>query len=184
MQGTAIVGLGEVAGGTQDNRIYDLGLHYTHGPFDGLLLYVSDKTASAASPGNVSTTGFGVSYRLGAYKLYGGGIDVDDKRPANEDGRGYWIGADFVIGPHLFRGEWLSSNPRFGSDNKTTALGVGYQYRFTKRTSLYASITRFDNGRNAGPGGLGRASTPIPAGLTRLGDNNLSEVAAAMQHAF
>jgi predicted porin len=183
-QGMALVGLGEVAGNTSGNRLYDLSLRYTAAPFDAYVLYVSDKTSSAASPGNVTTTGFGGTYRIGAYKIYAGGIDVDDKRPANQDGRGYWLGADYTWGPHLVRGEWLRSKPRYGSDNETTAFGVGYQYTITKRTALYSSITRFNNGSNAGVGGLGRANAPIPAGLTRIGDNNLSEFVAGIQHTF
>jgi predicted porin len=38
---------------------------------------------------------------------------------------------------------------------------VGYQYDFSKRTSFYSSLTRFDNG--SGPG-LGRFNTSIPRG--------------------
>lgn len=89
-----------------------------------------------------------------------------------------------MIGPHLLRGEWMRSTLRYGSDNDTNAFGIGYQYTVSKRTVLYTSITRFNDGENAGVGGLGRSNSPIPIGLTRTGDNNLSEFVAGIAHKF
>jgi predicted porin len=58
---------------------------------------------------------------------------------------------------------------------------VGYQYDFSKRTSFYSSLTRFDNGSGAG---LGRFNTSIPAGLTIAGDNDITEFMLGMRHTF
>jgi predicted porin len=184
LQGTAIVGLGEVAGYNTDNRIVDLSLRYTAGPFDAYALYVSDKTSLAGNASHVDTSGLAATYRIGSYKIYAGGVNVNDKRPANEDGKGYWVGADYTWGRNVVRGEWLRSKPSDGSDNNTTAFGVGYQYNMSKRTALYTSLTRFNNGGNAGVGGLGRFNSPLPANVTRVGDNNLSEFVAGVQHTF
>ena len=112
LQGTAIWGLGEKSGSPSNNRIIDLSIRYASAPFGAYLLYVSDKTADAAFPSNVSTAGFGGTYRLGSYKLFVGGIAVDDKSPNNQDGRGYWAGCEYYWSANTLRAEWLQNRPR------------------------------------------------------------------------
>jgi len=60
----------------------------------------------------------------------------------------------------------------------------GYQYDFSKRTAFYSSITRFNNDRNAGVGGLGRLQGAVPAGLTRVGNADVTEVVTGLRHSF
>jgi len=184
LSGTAILGLGEVAGGAKDNRLYDFSLRYNADPFDAYILYVSDKTSSATFQSDVGTLGFGGTYKFNQFKFYAGGIAVNDKRPAAEDGRGYWVGADYSWNRNIVRAQWLQNRPRYGTENRTNAFGVGYQYDLSKRTALYSSITRFKNDANAGAGGLGRYTASVPAGLTSLGSTNLTEVVAGMRHSF
>ena len=184
LSGSAIVGLGEVAGGAKDNRLYDLSIRYAAEPFDAYILYVSDKTSSATFQSDVGTLGFGGTYKFDQFKFYAGAIAVNDKRPADEDGRGYWAGAEYTWSRNTVRAQWLQNRPRYGTENRTNAFGVGYQYDLSKRTAVYSSITRFKNDANAGAGGLGRYSAVIPSGLTRPGDTNLTEVVAGMRHSF
>jgi predicted porin len=82
------------------------------------------------------------------------------------------------------RAQWVRKDPRYGQNNKTNAYGLGYQYDFSKRTALYAAVTRFQNDSNAGTSGLGRFNGPIPAGLTAAGDANLTEFTAGIRHVF
>jgi predicted porin len=184
LSGTAILGLGEVAGGAKDNRLYDLSIRYSSDPFDAYILYVSDKTSSATIQSDVGTLGFGGTYKFDQFKFYAGGIAVNDKRPSDEDGRGYWVGAEYAWSRNTVRAQWLQNRPRYGTENRTNAFGVGYQYDLSKRTAVYSSITRFRNDANAGAGGLGRYSSAIPSGLTKTGDNSLTEFVAGMRHTF
>jgi len=76
------------------------------------------------------------------------------------------------------------NDPRSGNDNKTTALGVGYQYDLSKRTALYSSVTRFNNQANAGTTGLGRWHSALPVGLTTTANNDITEFVAGLRHTF
>lgn len=184
LSGTAILGLGEVAGGAKNNRLYDVSLRYSADPFDAYILYVSDKTSSGTFQSDVGTLGFGGTYKFEQFKFFAGGVAVNDKRPEAEDGRGYWLGAEYTWGRNTARGQWLQNRPRYGTENRTNAFGMGYQYDLSKRTAVYSSITRFKNDANAGAGGLGRYSSATPAGLTSLGSASLTEVVAGVRHSF
>jgi predicted porin len=184
LSGTAILGLGEMAGGARDNRLYDVSLRYTADRFDAYIVYVSDKTSSGAFQSDVGTLGIGGTYKFDRFKFFAGGIEVNDKRLASEDGRGYWVGAEYSWSRNTVRAQWLQNRPRYGTENRTNAFGVGYQYDLSKRTALYSSVTRFRNDAIAGVGGLGRYSSAIPAGLTSVGNTSLSEVVAGMRHSF
>jgi predicted porin len=185
LRGTAVLGLGEVAGGTKDNRIYDLSLRYANGPFDAMLAYVSDKRTTPGAPADTTSVGVGGTYTFGeAYKVYAGYLSVNDKRAENEDGRGYWLGGEYRWGSNIVRAQWVRNDPRFGDENKTDVFGVGYQYNLSKRTALYTSLARFQNDRNAGSGGLGRFHSAIPVGLTSAGNADLTELTAGVRHSF
>jgi predicted porin len=186
LQATAMAGLGEVAGGTNDNRILDFALRYDKGPLRSILFYVTDKRTTLSAAANTSTSGIGATYLIGAaYKVYAGYISVNDKRPENEDGRGYWLAGEYRWNTsHLVRAEWMQNKPRYGADNTTNVFALGYQYDLSKRTALYTTLTRFKNGANAGTGRLGRFNSAVPLGLTGPGDSDISEFTAGMRHIF
>lgn len=184
LTGSILVGLGEVAGGTNQNRLVNLEGRYTVEPVDVILFYISDKTNTTSGGSDVATTGLAGTYAFpGGWKAYAGYLRVDDKRPDNQDGRGWWLAGEYQWSRHTVRAQYLQSKPRFGNDNETKAIGIGYQYDFSKRTDIYTSLTRFKNGYNAG-GGLGRFSAPVPAGLTTFGDNNITEAVLGIRHTF
>ncbi len=179
---SALYGAGEVAGATQDSRLLDVGLRYRGGPFEAMVSVIEDKLAGDAV--NARTTSVAASYALGAARLYAGYLDFDDRRPASADGKGWWFGGDYRIGTHLLKAQWVRNEPRTGTDNRTDAYGLGWAVDLSRRSTLYASVTRFDNEAAAGPGGLGRFNAPVPAGLTRAGDNAITEVLLGLRHVF
>jgi predicted porin len=183
---SALYGAGEVAGAVQDARLFDLGLRYTAAGFDMLLSYVDDKAigTTAAQRTDAATTTLAATYTWQPLRLAAGYLEFNDKRSANQDGRGYWIGADYSIGQHLLKAQYVENKPKFGSDNQSTAFGIGWTYALSRRTALYSSLTRFDNDAQAGSGGLGRFNNAIPAGVTIAGDNKLTEMALGMRHSF
>ncbi len=182
---TAMAGLGEGTTGADSNRLVDIGLRFTSGPADVIAFYVSDMAGSAIASTDASTVGVGGTYSFsGTNKIFAGAIAVDDRRPENQGGVGYWLGGEHKWDAQTIRLQWLQNRPRHASDNRTTALGVGHQLDLSKRVALYSSATRFTNGANAGVGGLGRFSTSIPVGPTRPGHAEITEFVAGIRLIF
>jgi predicted porin len=182
-----VVGAGEIAGATNDSRLVDLSARYRNGRFDAIVSHVDDKAASTADASIVThavTTTVAVGYSLAPWHVVAGVLAFDDRRAANLDGRGYWIGAEYHFGSQLWKAQWVRNQPRYGADNRTDAYGLGWQYDFSKRTAVYASLTRFNNQANAGSGGLGRFNAAIPAGLTTSASNSINELALGLRHSF
>ena len=178
----ALYGFGEVAGATGDQRLVDLFVRYQGGPVQAIASQVNDKT-TGINAADVATTTVATAIALWDGHVYAGFMNVNDKRPANLDGRGYWLGGDYRFARHLVRAQYLVNDPRSGSNNETRAFGIGYQYDFSRRTSFYGSVTRFNNQSNAGDG-LGRWNAAVPMGLTASGDNDITEFVAGLRHTF
>lgn len=185
LKASVLYGAGEVAGGTSDSRVFDLGLRYASSGFDVMLSYLDDRArgATSATSTDASTTTLAGSYTFAPLRFVAGILDFDDKRSENQDGRAFWLGADYRLGKHLLKAQFIENRPRYGSDNKTRAFGVGWVYEMSKRSQLYSSLTRFDNDDGAGAG-LGRTNSAVPVGLTSSGDNSVSEFAFGIRHAF
>ncbi|RTL47067.1 MAG: porin [Burkholderiales bacterium] len=176
----ALWGMGEVAGNTSGNRVADVYGRYTGHGFDALLSVVEDKANAVGQ--NVRTVSGAAAYDWGNYRFNAGAMQVDDRTAANRDGKGYWLGASYRMGQHLFKGQYVESkNAGALADGKTQAFGVGYQYDLSKRSALYSSVTRF---KNDGVGYVDRAAGTIPVGLTDANHRNLTEVVAGIRHSF
>ena len=175
---------GEVTGDTNGTRLFDYSLRYADHGLDVLVSYVDDKATNAAVVDNsrtrVSITTASAGYTFGSFKLEGGYLDLDDKRPTDLDGHGFWLGGDFKQGRNVFRLQWVQNKPLHTTIGKTNAIGAGYEFDFSKRTNLYTSYTRFQNS-GTGPG---RIAGPIPAGLTVPGDTSVSEYVLGIRHSF
>jgi len=186
---SGLFGAGEVTGATGKTRLWDGSVRYTANGLDLMLSFVNDKAAgtAAASSADVNTIIAAASYAFDAFRVEGGYLKGDDKRAiattALHDGRGFWLGGDYRVGPSLFKAQWLNNkienNAVGAKDAKLNAFGVGYQYDFSKRTALYTSATRFQNSGD----GLGRFNSSI-SGLTTTTDKSLTEVALGVRHSF
>lgn len=175
----ALLGLGEVSGGTNETRIADLYGRYTAGPLDVMVSFVDDRAAAASL--SVRTTSAAAAYSFGDWRVMGGAMSVNDRNATNADGEGYWLGGDYRFGGvHTVKAQYVVSKVKEG-DGKTQALGVGYQYDFSKRTALYSSLTQFDN---EGAGYTNRWASSVPAGLTSVDDRNITEFVAGIRHTF
>jgi predicted porin len=186
---SALYGAGEIVGGTKNTRLFDGSVRYTAFGLDVMAGFISDKAAgaAAASSANVNTILVGAAYAFDAFHVEGGYLKGDDKRSiANtlqHDGRGIWLGGDYRLGQNLIKLQWVNNevdnNAAGARDSKLNAYGLGYQYDFSKRTSLYSSATRFQNSGD----GLGRFNSSI-TGLTTTTDKSLTEVAVGVRHSF
>ncbi len=176
----ALWGMGEVAGDTKGNRVADVYGRYTGHGVDAMLSVVDDKANALGQ--NLRTVSAAAAYDWNSFRFNGGVMEVNDRSVADRDGKGYWVGASYRMGQHLFKGQYVESkNDGALLDGKTQAFGVGYQYDLSKRTALYSSVTRF---KNEGVGYVDRAAGSIPVGLTNANDRNLTEVVAGIRHSF
>ena len=177
-KGGALLGLGEVAGSTTKTRVADVYGRYTAGPLDAMVSVIDDRIAATGF--SERTVSAAAAYGFGDARVTGGVISVNDRNITNVDGEGYWIGGDYRMGLNLFKAQLLVSKLKY-SDGKTQAVGAGYQYDLSKRTSLYSSLTYF---KNEGTGYTDRWASSLPAGLTSASDRNITELAAGIRHSF
>lgn len=185
-----LYGAGEVTGDTSGTRLFDYSVRYTNYGLDAFVSYVSDKADNATAVAN-SKTDVGIitvsaAYTIGAFKVEGGYLGVNDKRPADQDGKGYWVGGDYKFGQNVVRAQWVQNNPNKNNValGKTNAIGVGYEFDFSKRTDLYTSFTRFQNGASSNGAFAGRIGASVPAGLTTATDRSVSEFVLGVRHSF
>jgi predicted porin len=185
-----LYGAGEVTGGTSGTRLVDYSVRYTNYGLDAYLSYVTDKADNATSVAN-SKTNVGIvtasaAYTFGAFKVEGGYLTLNDKRPADLDGKGFWVGGDYKFGQNTVRAQWVENDPdkKNVGLGKTNAYGVGYQFDFSKRTDLYTSFTRFQNDKSPNGAFVGRIGAAVPAGLTTATDRTVNEFVLGMRHSF
>jgi predicted porin len=190
VKASLLYGAGEVTGGTTGTRLFDYSVRYTNYGLDALVSYVSDKAAngtqvlnSRADVGIITAT---AAYTISSFRFEGGYLSLNDKRPANQDGKGFWIGGDYKFGQNVVRAQWVENDP--GRNNtslgKTNAFGVGYEYDFSKRTNVYTSLTRFQNDGSSDGKFAGRIGASVPAGLTTATDRTVNEFVLGVRHAF
>ena len=185
-----LAGAGEVTGDTTGTRLFDFSARYTNYGVDAFVSYVTDKADNGATTLNAKTN-VGIitataAYTIDAFKIEGGYLSVNDKRPADMDGKGFWIGGDYRFGQNLVRAQWVNNDPNKNNValGKTNAYGLGYEFDFSKRTNLYTSLTRFENDKSPNGAFVGRIGAATPAGLTTATDRSVSEFVLGVRHAF
>jgi predicted porin len=184
LKASALYGAGEVSGATNESRLFDLELRYRLQGLDVIVSHIDDEaTSGGATATEAQTTTLAAKYGLGHWRVAAGWLHFNDKRPADQDGRGWWLGADYKLGANVFKAQYVQNKPRFGRDNQSEAFGIGWVYDLSRRTALYSSLTRFDNDGQAG-NGAGRLATTVPVGLTTTGDNSVTEVVLGIRHSF
>lgn len=175
----ALWGMGEVSGNTTGNRVADVWARFTSGPFDTMLSYVDDK-AEATGLERRTVSG-AAAYSFGPARVVAGLVSADDRSTTDADGRGYWVGADYRTGAHQVKAQYVQSKAENVNVGKTQALGAGYQYDLSRRSSIYTSLTRF---KNEGAGYTSRWATSLPASLTSADEPNITELAVGVRHTF
>lgn len=181
LRGGVLAGLGEASGSTRDNRLLEAWGHYTNGPVTLMASFLDDKGGTVNASAARRTVSIGATYTYGNIRAVGGYLDVDDRSAANQDGSGWWLGADYSFGPQRVKAQYVQSKPKYLADAMTQAFGLGWEYMLSKRATLYASLTRYKNQDLAGPG---RASFPIPVGLTTTSHNDITECVGGMRFSF
>ncbi len=183
----ALYGTGETTSAAGRSHLADLGARYTSGPLDVIGTVIQDEVKTAggvAFSTRATTAALAASYRWGAWRVLAGYLDFNDRRAVNQDGEGAWVGAEYRTGKLTWKAQYVINKPAFIRDAESRAFGAGVVYELSKRTALYGSITRFDNQRNAGAGGLGRFNAAVPAQLTSAAGNDITELVTGIRHSF
>lgn len=186
LRGSLLYGTGEVPGAAGRSRLVDFGVRYTNEQLDVIGTVVRDDVRDAAGlfTTRASTSALAATYRFGPWRVLGGHIDFNDRRAADLDGQGTWLGLEYRIGKFTWKGQYVLNRPDRLADADSKAFGIGVVYELSKRTALYGSLTRFSNDANAGAAGLGRFNAAVPAQLTTPGNNDISELVTGIRHSF
>jgi predicted porin len=140
---------------------------YAHGPLDVAVAYGESTLASnfyAGSTTSLATVNLGASYDFGVAKLMGevsrtrNKVDYQNTPllPANDiDVNGYVLGVTVPVGPGLIRA--LYGHVKYDDnlplsttgDPKADQLALGYVHNLSKRTALYATVSRIKNRNGA-----------------------------------
>ena len=190
VKASVLYGAGEVTGDTNGTRLIDLSVRYTNYGLDAYVSYVTDKAGNATAVAN-SKTNLGIvtasaAYTFGAFKVEGGYLSANDKRPADQDGKGFWLGGDYKQGQNVIRAQWVQNKPNDKNLalGRTNAFGLGYEFDFSKRTDLYTSFTRFQSDKSPNGAFVGRVGAAAPAGLLSATDRSANEFVLGVKHVF
>ena len=185
-----LAGAGEVTGDTTGTRLFDFSARYTNYGLDAYVSYVTDKADNGSAvlnnKTNVGIITASAAYTIDAFRIEGGYLSVNDKRPADMDGKGFWIGGDYKFGQNVVRAQWVNNDPNKNNVGlgKTNAYGLGYEFDFSKRTNLYTSFTHTTNDASADGKFIGRAENVSLTGLTTTTDRNVNEFVLGVRHSF
>lgn len=169
---------GSVAGATpgagsstlndKDGGALGFRIGYRSGPFDIALGYAKvDATVLATGPrygqsNDRETTNLAGSYDFGVIKLWAqyANLKVNNYRNAADNrNNSYLVGVTVPFGPqHLLKASLATSESSGQNSEETNKFGIGYEYRFSRRTAFYANAAVTDN-KNGGRIGVGVLST-------------------------
>jgi predicted porin len=110
------------------------------------------------------------AYDFGSFRL-GGGVNIaqnDASGTSRVDRRNWTLSAYVPILPnHLLRALYGRATDRAATNRNISTVQVGYQYLFSKRTSLYAAYGLVDNDSAAAVTLLGSLGTYAPGSQPR-----------------
>lgn len=183
---SGLYGAGEVAGASGENQIAEAAARYTGHGFDVIGSYITDEARGGIGPTSTKArigTLSGV-YSFAPFRVLAGYISFDDRRSADLDGEGAWLGLEYQTGKVTWKAQYVLNSPDNINNADTKAFGIGAVYDMSRRTALYSSLTRFKNDPSAGSNGLGRFNAGLPAGLTNAQDNSITELVVGIRHSF
>lgn len=175
---------GEVAGDNSANHAYGVQLGYANGPLNVQFGYndqdVSSTTGVKTSDAQIAL--LGATYDFGTVKLHAayGEKKYDVVNPALADVKvkSALIGVTVPFGASKIRAEYIRNDDnRNTTDADNNVMALSYTYSLSKRTTLYTTYARIDNGTNSNLSFSG-APTPVPA------DKNSNVFAVGVQHNF
>ncbi|MES3011596.1 MAG: porin [Pseudomonadota bacterium] len=172
----AVAGLGAL--GKNDGESYGARIGYAAGPVNFALGYSKVKASviapgaaapnavftGAAAGGSVNdreTLNLAGTFDFGVAKLWAqlARVEVDNyaNRVGSLTGKSGMIGVTVPLGAHLLKASYAQSENSGQNEWESKKFGLGYEYRFSKRTAFYTSFALIDND-NGGRTGVGSVS--------------------------
>ncbi|MFZ6674550.1 porin [Undibacterium sp. Xuan67W] len=175
--GSASYTFGEVAGDTSNSRQVSLAGAYAAGPLyvtavynkeNNILGATSTPAVSAKTVFLAGTYDFGVAKAVAAY-----GKTTVDALSSSTDVKAWTLGATVpVTAADAIMGTYTRMTNDAATANKGSQFALGYTHSLSKRTNLFASISRTANDANSNAGGLaagnGLTDRLVNAGIRHL----------------
>ncbi|UUX95145.1 porin [Aquabacterium sp. J223] len=176
--GKVLVGAGEgVAGRTVDGSVT-----YAGGPLYLGAAYGQRERFGATA--ETSSLLVGGSYQLGMFKILGGYDRLEAEAPTNTTRKGWTLGTQVAVNPGGTVSLGYSEAKTDGRADKVKLLSAGYSYALSKRTNVYAIVSRVDNASGAAATAFGPTGASSGNPYTVLAGNNPSSVALGVRHTF
>ncbi len=135
-----------------------------------------DSGSAAATPFHNETQGVNGSYAFGRLTLSAAYLVSDSSAPGARRATHGVLGLAYDLGPHRWMAE-LNRRDLENSPNDALAMAVGYDYRLSKRSSLYGRLLRLNN-RGSAANTLSQASVNAGSG------DDVRALAIGIRHNF
>jgi len=135
-----------------------------------------DSGSAAATPFRNETQGLNASYAFGRLTLSGAYLVSDSDAPGARRATHGVLGLAYDVGPHRWMAE-LNRRNLENSPNDALAAAIGYDYRLSKRTSLYGRLLRLNNKGSA-------ANTLAQAVVNAGSGDDVRALALGIRHNF
>jgi predicted porin len=169
-------GLGEVAGSNSAGRQIGLNAMYTAGPVHLAAGYHNNNVGST---GRDKSAVVGARYTLGNARLfaaYQSNKSATFTPAASSKNHVAWGGVSYDLSPQVELVAAVYRRDTRASSNDATLYVVGANYKFSKRTELYADYGHVSNGATGAFG--------VSAGSTTLVGGSQSHLQAGIRHRF
>ena len=149
---------GEQAGNSSLQSATGVRLGYASGPLDVAGAYGIVRGGTAATGVDYKTFNLGASYKFGAFTPM---VLVASDRGNNKRVDMYSVGVKVPVGAGELRAAYSWFKDKKIDDADSQRLALGYGYKLSKRTELYATVARISNDDKAARK-LGSSLSPTP----------------------
>jgi predicted porin len=152
---------------SDDGTGYGARVGYNGGPVSVALAVARTSYAS----GDISHVSLGGSYDFGPVRLMAMAERDEVDAATAVTGTGYLVGVHVPVGAGLLRAAISRYRTDAGTHPATRKLAIGYVHNMSKRTALYATVARVNNGGGASAAlngattGANRSSTGLDIGV-------------------
>lgn len=144
--GQITYGFGEQAGNNSLSSTVGLRVGYANGPLNVAGAYGTVKGGEVGNTVNYKHFNLGASYNFGVATPM---VLIASERGNDKRVDLYSIGVKAPLGPGELRAAYTMYKDKKVSDADASRIAIGYGYRLSKRTELYAAFAHMTNDDNA-----------------------------------
>ncbi len=146
------------------NQYSALSAAYNNGPLNAIYVYTKVKAGAVAAAGSTTAIGtaaaagalaanqdivynqLSANYAFGAFTVYGGLSTSKASDATLEDSKSWNLAGKFAVSPTIdLMANYLARDSALAANNDAKLLGLGVDYKFSKRTTAYVRYERIDN---------------------------------------